>query len=494
MKKNVNFLEITKVLSLICMTMSCILLIPLVCALSFNEQPSASAFAFTSVFFLFLGWLGYISTRRFYVKLDIPSSMLACLSSWILSSCIGAVPFMLALDKSFIDALFEAVSGFTTTGITVFTGLDKMPKSILLWRNLTQWLGGLGILTFFLLITFKSESDIWKLFGAESHKVRVSRPVPNIYRTIRILWGIYALITVCEILFLRFVGVSLYDSILHSFSTVSTGGFSPYDQSLLQFYRLNHKNYRLIEYGVTFFMFISGINFLLHYRLVTGGLSEYFKDMEFRSYLIITSLFVMVVYGESLFAGGFGYLSEDVFRKSLFQVVSIVTTTGFSTEYIGSAFFGSASQLLFPTLMLIGGCIGSTAGGVKILRIAILGKLFSREILKTSVPKSVVIPVTLDNTAVSNEEVLKVCSIFFGWIFVIFAGAVITGALSDLGPFESLSGMLSAVGNIGPFYFSVEKMASLSPVIKLTYIAGMLCGRLEILPVFIILSMRSKIV
>ncbi|KDR96137.1 trk system potassium uptake protein TrkH [Peptoclostridium litorale DSM 5388] len=493
MRKNVNFLEIIKILSLMCITMSSILIIPLAYALSFNEQSSALAFASTSAFFLSLGGLGYALTRRFHVKLNMPSSMLACLLSWLLSSCIGAIPFMLALDKGFIDSLFESVSGFTTTGITVFTGLDQMPKSVLLWRNLTQWLGGLGILTFFLLVTFKSESDIWKLFGAESHKAHVSRPVPNIHSTIRILWGIYVFITVLEIAFLRLFGVSLYDSVLHSFSTVSTGGFSPYDQSLLQFYKSKYPNYKLIEYCVTFFMFISGVNFLLHYRLIVGGIRGYLKDMEFRSYFKITLFFSAIVYAESIFIGGFGYLDENVFRKSLFQVVSIVTTTGFSTEYIGSDFFGSSAQLLFPALMLIGGCIGSTAGGVKILRIAILGKLFSREILKTAVPKSVVIPVTLDNIRVGNEEVLKVCSIFFGWILVIFTGAVITGALSDLGPFESLSGMLSAVGNIGPFYFSVEQMASLSPVIKLTYIAGMLCGRLEILPVFIILSMRSKL-
>ena len=167
-----------------------------------------------------------------------------------------------------------------------------------------------------------------------------------------------------------------------------------------------------------------------------------------------------------------------------------MTTTGFATESIGGNFFPAVAQQLFLILMLIGGCVGSTSGGIKVKRVATLNHLFLREIKKIYMPRNAVLPITIDKQIIDIEEVLKIAALFFGWLFLIIIGSVITAIFSNLSAYQSISGMLSAVGNIGPFYFSVGKMASLSPVIKITYIIGMLAGRLEILPVFLIFSKR----
>jgi trk system potassium uptake protein TrkH len=182
---------------------------------------------------------------------------------------------------------------------------------------------------------------------------------------------------------------------------------------------------------------------------------------------------------------------EESFRKTIFQMVSVITTTGFGTEDIGSSFFPTITKQLFIILMIVGGCVGSTSGGLKIMRVIILNKLIKREVTKIHLPSKAVIPVTVNKNVIRTEELMRVAGLVFSWILFIGIGAGITAIFSDLGAFESFSGMASAVGNIGPFYFSVTKMISLSPVIKFTYIIGMLAGRLELLPIYILLSLRS---
>lgn len=494
MAKNLKSMEIIKIISLLMITMGIILIVPLVASFAYGERGSEAAFVLPSVISFAAGGVGYMTTRRYQVKLDMAWSMLLCFAAWLVASLVGAVPFMIALDKSFIDALFESASGFTTTGATVLTGIEHLPRTIQIWRCLTQWVGGIGILTFFLLITYKSESDLWYLFDAETHKTRFKRPVPNVYSTVRILWAIYIGLTVVLALVLPLFGVSMYDSILHSLTTIATGGFSPYDQSVLQFSMAEGVNYRAVEYTLIFFMFISGINFLLHYQLFTSGPEEYGKSHEFNLYAGIIAFFTLVIFAECAFVirpEGAGI--EDMFRASLFQVVSLITSTGFTTEYIGSDYFGHAAKQLFLVLMLVGGCVGSTSGGLKVIRLAILGKLFLREIKKLAAPKSAVLPVTIDRLPVGSEEIFRVSAILFGWIGIIFVGSLITSFFSGLDMAESISGMLSMVGNMGPTFFDVETMASLSPVIKLTYIVGMISGRLEILPIFILVSMRYRL-
>ncbi|MFW6305852.1 MAG: TrkH family potassium uptake protein [Bacillota bacterium] len=470
-----------------------ILLIPIGVARLYGEEINIHySFIIPSILSLLTGVILKISMKSKNLKLDITTSMIAVAIAWVVSSIIGALPLMLGLNVGFIDALFESVSGFTTTGITVLQGLEYMPKSLIFWRCLMQWLGGLGILTFFLLISTRFGVNLWQLFSAESHKINTSRPVPNIYKTIKILWSIYILFTFLEIILLVIFKMPLFEAVIHSFTSLSTGGFSNYDSSIGHYAQSGHPYFRQIEYIITFFMLLGGINFLIHYKVLTGDFKAPFKNVEVKEFMKIIFLFTFIILlGKSVVETDIFMNFESKFRKVLFQVVSIITTTGFGTEYIGSPFFPVIGKQLFLVLMLIGGCVGSTAGGIKVLRVVILKRLFKREVKKIYYPDHAVLPVTLERNIIDAQEIYRITALFFAWLFLIFVGAGITTLFSDLNAIQSLSGMFSAVGNIGPFYFSVEKMASLSPVIKITYIIGMLAGRLEILPLFILFSKKS---
>lgn len=484
---------ILRLISSLLFILALLLLLPLIVAGIFRESYNIyAAFIAASGLSILLGILFRMNTAGPRTKLNLSSAMLMCSLSWLVLSLIGAVPFMIGHHKPFIDAFFESVSGFTTTGITVFEGLDRMSPAILFWRSLIQWLGGLGILTFFLFVTANSEGDLWNLFNAEGHKINASRPVPNAYKTIKYFWIIYSTYTLMETIILWGLGLSLYEALIHALTTMSTGGFSNHDASIAYYQQAGYVNYRLIEYTFILFMFLGGINFLVHYRMLREKPLALFHDIEAKAYMKIILLFTVITLVGIMMRQAIPFDQlEATIRKALFQIISIMTTTGFGTEDIGSAFFPAVTKQLFIILMIVGGCVGSTSGGVKVLRVIILQKLLHREVRKLSQPSHAVIPITIDKIPVQKEETLRVSAIIYGWILLIALGSVITALFSDLGPFEAFSGMASAVGNIGPFYFSVEKMASLSWVIKLTYIIGMLAGRLELLPIYVMLSKRT---
>lgn len=485
-----KIISILKLMSSLLILLSLLLLVPLIFVFIYNEPFSAiKPFIYPSLISLAIGIMIILLTKNHKIQLDLPSSMLLCAIAWISISFIGGLPFTFGLGKSLVDSFFEAVSGFTTTGITVFEGLDSMAHSIIFWRAFIQWLGGLGILTFFLFVTFNVEGGIWQLFGAESHKINSSRPVPNVYKTIQYFWGIYFLLTVLEVILLTVVGMPLFDAFTHSLTTLSTGGFSNHDASVAFYGQNGYANYKAMEYIITFFMFLGGVNFLVHFKVLTGSPKFLLEDIEFKSFVYYISIFTLIILLGMIYASS-DYLIdiEQAFRTTLFQVVSLMTTTGFGTEYIGSNFFPTIAKQIFILTMIIGGCVGSTAGGIKVLRLEVLKKLFKRELKKIYFPKNAILPVKLDHTILDDDEVFRISALVFAWIYLIIIGAGITALLSDLNAFEAFSGMASAVGNIGPFYFSVSKMASLSPIIKLTYAFGMLAGRLELIPIFILFN------
>jgi len=447
--------------------------------------------------------LGMVLRHKFEAeKLDTTGSMLMCALGWLFASAIGALPFVIGIGANYLDACFEAMSGFTTTGITVFSGLDDMPRSILFWRALTQWLGGIGILSFFLMVISQS-GGAHHMFGAESHKISSARPAPGLFNTLRILWAIYAFFTVLAAAILSLEKMPVFDAVCHALTALSTGGFSPHDSSI-QFYSLSgHPNYRLIEYTVIFFMMLGGINFLIHYRVLTRDFKALWDNTEIRYWWRFIASFTVIIIIDHLYkSGAFGALFRDgtainlseferTFRHSLFQVMSILTTTGFGTKDIGSDFFGALSKQLFLAMMVIGGCVGSTGGGFKVLRVAILNRLIIRELFKLRIPGRVSTGVVVDKKIVPEDEVDRVAALFFTWMALLLVGGGITALFSHLGPWESFSGMFSAMGNIGPCYISVPDMIKIHPVVKLTYIFGMLAGRLEILPVLLLFSRKA---
>ena len=482
-----------------------ILLFPLIIVLIYWGQKgdgwiTATAFAIAA---LISFSLGMILRHKFKpAAIDTTGSMLICALSWLVVSAIGALPFVIATPSNYLDAYFEAISGFTTTGITIYSGLDDMPRSILFWRALTQWLGGLGILSFFLVLTFRA-GGAHHIFGAESHKISSGRPAPGLYHTLRIIWAIYAIFTLLAAAVLAIERMPVFDALCHALTALATGGFSPHDSSI-EFYCLaGHPNYRLIEYTLTFIMMLGGINFLVHYRILTRDFKALWDNIEIRYWWRLIAVFITVILIERLYKTGalealftrgtavnLGEF-ECSFRHGIFQVISILTTTGFATKNISSDFFGAAAKQLFLVMMVIGGCVGSTAGGFKVLRIAVLNRLMFRELLKLRTSSKASTGLIIDKKILPEDEVHRIAALFFTWVALLLVGGVVTALFSNQSPWRSFSGMFSAMGNIGPCYISGPDMIGIHPVVKLTYIFGMLAGRLEILPVLLLFSRKA---
>ncbi|MBN2541629.1 TrkH family potassium uptake protein [bacterium] len=481
-----------------------VLLLPLVILFLYEEigeygYQTLLAFIIPSITSLFLGF----ALKTFFRKgtPNVIQAMLICSLGWLGCSAIGAIPFVIGIKATYLNAYFETMSGFTTTGITMFTGLDQMPHSILFWRSLTQWLGGLGILTFFLAVTYQA-SGAHRLFGAESHKFGAPRPVPGLANTVKILWSIYIGYTAFIVIALFIAKMPFFDSLCHTFTALSTGGFSPHDASI-EFYRLtNHPNYIWFEYIIIAGMLMGGINFFIHYRFYNEGPRALMDNTEMKYWWGMIGLFVLVILGERFFVVNKDLLFnpqtaftfkqfEENFRITLFQVVSILTTTGFGTRDIGSPYFGTAARQLFLIMMVIGGCIGSTGGGFKVLRVSILFKLVKREVYRILGPRRAISNIIIDGKPVEQNEIKRITSLFFLWILFLCIGGMITGLFSKLDGYTSLSGMFSALGNIGPCFIPVKEMAQLHPVIKITYILGMLAGRLEIIPLLLLFSRKA---
>jgi trk system potassium uptake protein TrkH len=482
------------------LVLSGFLLLPLVIVLVYREAalgPATTvAFVVPSATALVIGLLFRRLFRR--GNPDTLQAMLVCSLGWFGFSAIGALPFVICIGSSYLDGYFETMSGFTTTGITMFTGLDSMPKSIIFWRSLTQWIGGLGILTFFLAVTSKGGSA-HMLFGAESHKISVDRPVPGLGNTVKILWSLYSAFTLVIALALAAAGMPLFEGLCHSFTALSTGGYSPFDASIAHYQLSGFAHYRLIEYILIIGMLLGGTNFLVHYRLSKLEWRALWDNLEMKYWWSFIGAFIAAIFIERMLhvspavvTGGPGFWSgiEETFRTVSFQVASIITTTGFATRDIGSPYFGFAAKQLFLAMMVIGGCVGSTGGGIKVLRVGVLAKLVQREIFRLRTPPQSVSTVVVDGRPVSANEIYRISGLFFAWIVLLMIGGLVTAFLSNLDSYSAFSGMFSALGNIGPCFIANEQIGQLHPVIKITYIFGMLAGRLEILPVLLIFSRR----
>jgi len=416
-------------------------------------------------------------------RINHKQGMLIASLSWIIVSLIGSFPYLLGFHASFIDSFFETVSGFTTTGITMFSELDAKSRSILFYRALTQWVGGLGILSFALLIIYEG-GIAPKLFAGESHKIRTKRIAPGLFNTIRILWIIYGGLTLLLFLLLKIEGLNLFDAVTHSFTTLSSGGFSTHDLSIGYYSAMNYPLSNIIEWTIILFMLFAGMNFLFHYRIFQGDIKALWDSFEIKLFWLFICLASGIIILKQVTYNGF--FTPGLLRTSIFQVVAIMTTTGYATRDIASTIYGGVAKQIFLFLMIIGGCVGSTSGGLKVLRIGILFKLIKFKILSIVYPLHTVSFIMVDGNRVAFEEVRRVTALFAAWMFLLVVGGLITAFFSNNGALESFSGMASALGNIGPCYLSGVEMINLSPVVKLTYIIGMLAGRLEILPILML--------
>lgn len=399
---------------------------------------------------------------------------------WVVFSLFGSFPYLISGSiPNFTDAFFETISGFTTTGSSILNDIEALPHGILFWRSMTQWLGGMGIIVLSLAILPVFGIGGMQLFMAEVPGPTPDKISPRITQTAKTLWGIYMLFTLLESLLLWIGGMSLYDAICHSFTTMATGGFSTKQASIA------HWPSPFIQYVITVFMFLAGTNFTLSYLVMRGKFSGMFKDEEFRSYSFITLLFTVAITIGLLITSQLGI--ENAFREALFQVVSIITTTGFATaDYLVWTPF--LTMLIFA-LFFFGGSAGSTGGGIKIMRIVVLAKNGYYE-LKRLIHPHAVIPVKFNKHSVDSKIVTNVLAFFMLYMVIFFVSTVLF-TLIEPDMESSMGAVATSLGNIGPGLGSVgpaENFYHIRPLGKWFLSFLMLLGRLELFTVLVLFS------
>lgn len=397
--------------------------------------------------------------------------------AWIVMSLFGALPFTLSGEiPHYIDALFETISGFTTTGASILNDVEAMSKSMLFWRSFTHWIGGMGVLVFVLAILPNSEGQNIYLLKAESTGPQVGKLVSKVRFTARILYIIYFGITLLEVVLLLLGNNSLFDSIVMSFGTAGTGGFGIYADSVGGF-----NIYSQVVIAV--FMMIFGINFNLYYLAIVGKVKQAIKSEELRWYLgiILMSTIMITINLMVNLNQTFGIALKDAY----FQVSSILTTTGFAT--VDFNLWPTFSKIILITIMFIGGCAGSTGGGIKVSRIVILFKSLKREIQKLLHPNSVS-PVKMEGELVESN-VVKGVTVYFAFIIVLLFLGTLLVSFDGLDFTSTFTGVIACINNIGPGLNLVGPMGNFdcfSYFSKIVLSILMLVGRLEVYPILIL--------
>lgn len=403
-------------------------------------------------------------------------SFLAVTLIWLSLTFFGMLPFYLSgIVPKVSDAFFESMAGFSTTGSTIFKNIDIVPKGLLLWRSITQWIGGIGIIVFALLLLPMVGGNGVALYNSEVTGISKDKFSPKIKETAKQLWYIYVFITILLMVLLTFSPMSLFDNICHSLSTVSTGGSSTKQASIAYW------NSPYIEYVLCLFMFMGGTNFTLIYFISRGKVKKLFRNEEFKWYVGICLAFTLVVMIGIYFSGQMKHI-EPAFRTSLFQVISIVTTTGYSTVDFNS--WGVFYSLLMCLLMLFCACAGSTSGGLKIIRMIILTKNAINE-FKRQVHPNAILPVRVNGNVVPMDVVTKILAFIFLYLVILFISFLVL-SLSGMNFEESVSSAISCMSNVGPALGKLGPSGDFSsiPDFSKWYLAFlMLVGRLEIFTV-----------
>lgn len=400
--------------------------------------------------------------------------------AWLLVSFFGAFPFIISgVIPSFIDAIFETVSGFTTTGSSILTAVEGLPKGILFWRSFTHWIGGMGVLVLMLAVLPSVNADAFYIMKAESPGPNPGKLVPQISRTGKILYLIYFTLTCTQIVLLLISGMPLYDSLVNTFGTAGTGGFSVRNTSIGAY------NNVFAEVTITVFMFIFGANFALYYQAIKGNIRSTLKDGEFKFYLgvVVTAIALITV---NIYGSVFSSVWEAL-RHSSFQVSSIITTTGYSSTDFN--LWPSFSKSILVLLMFIGASAGSTGGGIKCIRILLLLKIIKREVSKIIHPRSVH-TVKIGGAAVDEKTVSGVMAYFFLYI-AVFVASVLVVSLDGKDLVSTFTSVAATIGNIGPGLEVAGPMgnfSSFSALSKIVFSFCMIVGRLEILPVLILFT------
>ncbi len=399
---------------------------------------------------------------------------------WIVFSFFGLFPFYLSgAIPNYTDAFFETISGFTTTGSSILNDIEALPHGILFWRSIIQWLGGMGIIVLSLAVLPFLGVGGMQLFAAEVPGPTTDKLHPKIKETAKRLWGIYLILTIIETALLVFGGMSLFDAVCHSFTTMATGGYSTKQASVAYW------DDPFIQYVIILFMFLAGTNFTLTYFAMHFKLKRIWKNEEFRAYTSFVILFTLIITVGLMFSESLGW--EKAFRDSLFQVVSIITTTGFaSADYL--VWIPFLGMVIF-VVMFFGGSAGSTGGGIKVVRIVMLIKNSAQE-LKRLIHPNAIIPVRYNNHVVSQDIITNVLAFMMFYILIIVFSIVVMASIGL--DFEtSVGAVVTSIGNIGPGLGDVGPADNFSgiPAFGKWYLSFlMLLGRLELFTVLILFS------
>lgn len=419
--------------------------------------------------------------RRKEVIMGVPEGAGIVVGTWVLACLAGMFPFLLMEQPlSVVDALFESTSGFTTTGSTIFADVESLPHGILLWRSLSHWLGGMGIIVLAVAILPFFGIGGLQLMRAEAPGPEVERLTPRIAQTARLFWGIYLGVTVAETVLLVAQGVGLFDAVNHSFATVATGGFSTKNASIAAFGKPG------VEWTVAAFMVLSGVNFSLYYRLLIRDFARVRRDSELKAYVILFVVSVGAVTLALLAASSYDSVQSSA-RYATFQVATLMTSTGFATaDYV---LWPGLAQGVLLLMLFVGGCVGSTSGGIKMFHITIVFKAAFRELHRLRHPRGVKVP-RLNGASLSDATIGAVQGFVVLYLgLVLVSTVVVAGANVDLE--TALTATLAAIGNIGPGFAGVgptENFAFLPDYVKVWLSFVMVAGRLEIYTVLILLT------
>lgn len=454
-----------------------LLMLPFVTAILYQDS-SASAFLIT-ILITAVASIGAllvkVRNRVIYAKEGFTIVAFA----WILVSIFGAIPFYISgAIPSFIDSLFETISGFTTTGASILTEIETLPKGILFWRSFTHWIGGMGVLVFVMAIVPLAGDRSIHVMRAEVPGPTMEKLVPRIKGTAKLLYSIYILLTVVEVIFLVAGKMPVFDSLVHAFGTAGTGGFSIMNASIAAY------GSPYLEYVIAIFMMLFGVNFTIFFLLLAREFKLVIKNEELFWYLsIILIATLAITFSIMPQYGGFG----EAFRLSFFQVSSIITTTGYATaDYCQ---WPMVTQMILLLLMIVGACAGSTGGGMKVSRLIILLKKVRRDIHKLIHPRMVG-AIKMDGKTLQQETVDNVSLYFISYMLLLFVLSLIV-SLDGFDFTTTFSSVVACMGNIGPGLGMVGpsgNFSGFSNLSKLTLSLAMLFGRLEIFPLLLAMS------
>ncbi len=391
--------------------------------------------------------------------------------AWVLAAGLAGVPFVLIGVLDPVSAYFEAMSGLTTTGATSISDLEILPKSLLFWRAMNHWIGGIGIIVIFVALLPQIASGAVYLFNAEVTGFSNSRILPRIRTTAIALFYIYLLLTIILTGILRGMGMSVYDAVYHACSCIATGGFSDYNASVAHF------KSPMIEYALSLFMVLAAGNFAVYYQVTQNGLKALWEDLEFKIYVVMVLCFTVAIAVNIILTNG--YSIEGGFRSALFHVASFASTTGFVADDYDK--WPSFARMMLAVMFFTGGCAGSTAGGIKICRLIVLVKTVAAELRRTLHPQ-MLLSVYYSKVRLSMATVTNIGRFFFMYIFIVALLTLVTTA-SGVAPEEAIFGVASCLASVGPAFGSIGATGTYTELpagAKIAMALGMLLGRLEL--------------